>query len=61
MTTEMVLLCPHCGSDKVTEECANCHRWGCGHCGAHFEEPDEGAVVDPDSRWEDRRIEPREE
>ena len=56
MTTEMVLLCPHCGSSKIDEDDSYCFS-----CGEEFDEPDEGAVVDPDSRWDDRRIEPREE
>ena len=54
--TEMVLLCPHCGSSKIDEDDSYCFS-----CGEEFDEPDEGAVVDPDSRWNDRRIEPREE
>lgn len=54
VSTEVVPVCPHCASRKIDEDyCFSCGEW--------FEEPDEGAVVDPDSRWEDRRIEPREE
>ena len=52
MTTETVLICPHCGSDKIDEDDGYCYD-----CEGEFEEPDRGAQVDPDSRWDERRIE----
>ncbi len=59
MWTETVLICPHCGSDKIDEdhEGTDGSSGYCYDCEGEFEEPDRGAQVDPDSRWDERRIE----